>query len=252
MGCANCPKNVVNQGLVMISEPSSPDEMDNVKVFSLKKTKDQNYSTKERFTKTDTHQSSGTIRKKSTLSGIFPSTAMLREINQARTDPLSYIEKIERLKQFVVTKNNHSFLLINNANHININLKKGITTFDNCIEFLKQQSQQKCKLSPLIMKEELKIPFPINSPEISTNQDYIRNIIQFKTEENRDNFKIIDFHYDICYNNVEVSTLLQIIDDTNSNYQRRKNIFNPSAKFIGISEGTIFDNMRCYYLLFAE
>ena len=49
------------------------------------------------------------------------------------------------------------------------------------------------------MKEELKIPFPINSPEISTNQDYIRNIIQFKTEENRDNFKIIDFHYDICY-----------------------------------------------------
>ena len=133
MGCANCPKNVVNQGLVMISEPSSPDEMDNVKVFSLKKTKDQNYSTKERFTKTDTHQSSGTIRKKSTLSGIFPSTAMLREINQARTDPLSYIEKIERLKQFVVTKNNHCFLLINNANHININLKKGITTFDNCI-----------------------------------------------------------------------------------------------------------------------
>ena len=232
MGCANCPKNVVNQGLVMISEPSSPDEMDNVKVFSLKKTKDQNYSTKERFTKTDTHQSSGTIRKKSTLSGIFPSTAMLREINQARTDPLSYIEKIERLKQFVVTKNNHCFLLINNANHININLKKGITTFDNCIEFLKQQSQQKCKLSPLIMKEELKIPFPINSPEISTNQDYIRNIIQFKTEENRDNFKIID--------------------DTNSNYQRRKNIFNPTAKFIGISEGTIFDNMRCYYLLFAE
>ena len=30
MGCANCPKNVVNQGLVMISEPSSPDEMDKV------------------------------------------------------------------------------------------------------------------------------------------------------------------------------------------------------------------------------
>lgn len=254
MGCANCPKNLINQGLVMISEPSSSNEMDNVKVFSMKKTKDQmiNYSTKERFTKTDTHQSTSTIRKKSTLSGIFPSTAMLREINQARTDPLSYIPKIEQLKQFVVTKNNHCFLLINNPNHININLKKGIETFDNCIEFLKQLSRQEFKLSPLIMKEELKIPFPINSPEICTNQDYIRNIIQFKTEENRDHFKIIDFHYDICYNNVEVSTLLQIIDDTNSNYQRRKNIFNPTAKFIGISEGTIFDNMRCYYLLFAE
>lgn len=254
MGCANCPKNIVNQGLVMISESSSPDDMDNVKVFSLKKTKDQmmNYSTKERFEKTSTHQSSGTIRKRSTLSGIFPSTAMLREINQARTDPLSYITKIEYLKQFVKTKNNHCFLFLNSTNHININLKKGIEAFDNCIEFLKEISRQEHKLVPLIMKEELKIPFPINSPEICTNQDYIRNIIQFKTEENRGNFKIIDFHYDICYNNVEVSTLLQIIDDTNSNYQRRKNIFNPHAKYIGISEGTIFDNMRCYYLLFAE
>ena len=145
MGCANCPKNVVNQGLVMISEPSSPDEMDNVKVFSLKKTKDQNYSTKERFTKTDTHQSSGTIRKKSTLSGIFPSTAMLREINQARTDPLSYIPKIESLRGHIINDNENNYFLNLDSNNFDVNLRlnRGKIVFDNCILFLKNLAQKK-------------------------------------------------------------------------------------------------------------
>ena len=48
------------------------------------------------------------------------------------------------------------------------------------------------------------------------------------------------------------STTIQIIDDTNSNYQRRKNIFNPKARYIGITEGNLWDYMKCYYLLFAE
>ena len=102
------------------------------------------------------------------------------------------------------------------------------------------------------MKEELKVPFPINSPELCVNKDYIRNVIVFKAEENRDKFSIIDFHYDICYDNIELSVILQIIDDTNSNYQRRKNIFNPKARYIGITEGNLWDYMKCYYLLFAE
>ena len=86
----------------------------------------------------------------------------------------------------------------------------------------------------------------------SSNGTIASPILKFKTEENRDKFSIIDFHYDICYDNIELSVILQIIDDTNSNYQRRKNIFNPKARYIGITEGNLWDYMKCYYLLFAE
>ena len=248
MGCANCPRNITSQGVVVISEPSLPEE-DCMKIFSLEKNKENNaifsFSTKERVEK------STQILKEASLSEVFPSTAMLREINKARTNPLSYIDKIEQLKKCIVTKNNHSFLLIKNKNKININLNKGVQSFNNCVAYLRTLST-KPKLSPLVMKEELKVPFPINSPELCVNKDYIRNVIVFKTEENRDKFSIIDFHYDICYDNIELSVILQIIDDTNSNYQRRKNIFNPKARYIGITEGNLWDYMKCYYLLFAE
>ena len=230
MGCANCPRNITSQGVVVISEPSLPEE-DCMKIFSLEKNKENNaifsFSTKERVEK------STQILKKASLSEVFPSTAMLREINKARTNPLSYIDQIEQLKKCIVTKNNHSFLLLKN--------------FNNCITYLRTLST-KPKLSPLVMKEELKVPFPINSPELCVNKDYIRNVIVFKTEENRDKFSIIDFHYDICYDNIELSVILQIIDDTNSNYQRRKNIFNPKARYIGITEGNLWDYMKCYYI----
>ena len=244
MGCTNCPRNITSQGVVVISEPSLPEE-DCMKIFSLEKNAIFSFSTKERVEK------STKILKKASLSEVFPSTAMLREINKARTNPLSYIDKIEQLKKCIVTKNNHSFLLFNNKNNININLHKGVQSFNNCITYLRTLST-KPKLSPLVMKEELKVPFPINSPELCVNKDYIRNVIVFKTEENRDKFSIIDFHYDICYDNIELSVILQIIDDTNSNYQRRKNIFNPKARYIGITEGNLWDYMKCYYLLFAE
>ena len=39
MGCANCPKNSINQGLVIISEPSFSDDSDGLKVYSMDKTK---------------------------------------------------------------------------------------------------------------------------------------------------------------------------------------------------------------------
>ena len=35
-------------------------------------------------------------------------------------------------------------------------------------------------------------------------------------------------------------------------YKEYINIFNKKTKYVGISEGIINHNMRCYYLLFAE
>ena len=64
---------------------------------------------------------------------VFPSTAMLKQSNTARTEPLKYISTIEKYKMNIKTKNEHSYLYINEK--IKINLYKGITAFDDCIKF---------------------------------------------------------------------------------------------------------------------
>lgn len=177
------------------------------------------------------------------LSDCFPSVLMLKEINLARTAPVEYSKKMESLKDNIINTKLNSISSI-------VNRIKG-EPFEKCIQYLLALSKRKM-LKPLLMNENLKIPFPVQNPLLCVDKDYIKNIIMFKTEELEGSIKIIDFHYDICVSNPEISTMMQIIDDTNSNYQRRKNIFNPKAKSVGISEGTIKDNLSCYYLMFAE
>ena len=181
------------------------------------------------------------------ISDFFPTTIMLKEINLARTDPLSYAKKIENLKEKIVTVVNNIYLDVG----ISLKLFKGAERFDNCVNYLKALSKKR-KLEPLRMNEQLKVPFPIQTPLLCIDKDYIKNIILFKIEELKGKIRFIDFHYDICISNPELSTMMQIIDDTNSNFQRRNNIFNPRAKTVGITEGIIRQNMSCYYLMFAE
>ena len=250
MGCANCTHNITSNGLVVINDQSISDDL---KAFSLEK--GQFPSSKTNSTSDESNQINLLVNSSHlplSFPDIFPSTAMLKQINKARTDPLSYISIIEKYKQYIKTKNNRSYLCINRKKGLNINLYKGKEEFDNCINFLKIVAKRKKRLSPLIMKEELKIPFPVNSKENCVDREFLRNVLQFKTEENKNEFNIIDFHYDIGYDDVEISTMLQIVDDTNSNYQRRRNIFNEKAKYVGITEGSISDNIKCYYLLFAN
>ena len=181
------------------------------------------------------------------ISEFFPTTIMLKEINLARTDPLSYAKTIEKLKEKIVTVDNNTYLNVG----ISLKLSKGAERFDNCVNYLKALSKKK-KLEPLRMNEQLKVPFPIQTPLLCIDKDYIKNIILFKIEELQGKIRYIDFHYDICLSNPELSTMMQIIDDTNSNFQRRNNIFNPKARTVGITEGIIRQDMSCYYLMFAE
>jgi hypothetical protein len=254
MGCANNPQ-YEPKGIVVINEPPLSNDLDNTNFCSKPDTKQFEFSNCSAYNNNHLSFSSNSdsnVQTQKSVRHIFPSIGLLNEINKARTNPLSLIDRIEKLKKYVVTKNNRTFLYLNNNPQSSINLHKGISSFDNCIEYLKNLSQQTPPLKPLIMKEELKVPFPLNSPEICVNKDYLKNVLQFKAEENCGKLSINDFHYDICIADVGISALMQIIDDTGSDYQRRKNIFNKKTKYVGISEGIINHNMRCYYLLFAE
>ena len=66
------------------------------------------------------------------------------------------------------------------------------------------------------------------------------------------NFTIVGFHYDKSVNNVEVSTVLQIVDATGANCVRRNNILNRNATHIVISACRMKDNYYCFYLVFGN
>ena len=169
-------------------------------------------------------------------------------INKIRTNPLSMIDKIEKSKSRIFEKDNK--ILFDCGNNIYSLLNQGIRTFDDCIKLLLTQKI----LEPIELNNDLKIEFDLdeNSKKDLTSFEFMNKILQKKFEDINHKYNIIGFHYDICSDNPEISSILQIVDDTGSNYSRKKNILNSKAKYVGISFIYIKKHIVCYYLLFAN
>jgi len=251
MGCAVCSNNNNNESLKSNIILNGDDLNTNSKFPILEVKTIQN----EKLVKSKTRGRRGSYANEIHLQD-FPSNKMLKEINFARTNPLEYINTVIKYKKNITIVNGKKYLKIENDNDNNqfIKLEKGEENFDNCIDFLKEISKDKNILNPLIMNEDLKVPFPSSCPENCISQQYLQSVIIFKTSEIGNKINILDFHYDISsINNIEISTLMQIVDDTyDSNFQRRKNIFNFNAKYIGITHGNINEKLCCYYLMFGK
>ena len=171
----------------------------------------------------------------------------LKEINYARTNPQSYIPKIKKLMRSI--HNTPNGLCLRVDQRINIKLLTGRRAFESCIKFLEKQRA----LQPLFSKDEIAIDFPFERPDLCDNQFYLTQMLDKKKQElKNENMKIVNFHYDLIIPNPELSVLMQLIDDTNSKYQRRLNIFNEDAKYIGISIGKKSEGVICFYSLFAK
>lgn len=171
--------------------------------------------------------------------------SLFEEINQVRANPRSYIRKIAKYLSQIVTRNNKSFLQVNK--NIFISLSTGLLAFEDTIAFLSTLKP----MEPLHLCERLKIEIKEDNEEC-TSLNYIKNGLMNKREEINDEFTIVGFHYDKSVNNVEVSTVLQIVDDTGANSVRRNNILNRTATHIGISACRMKDNYYCFYLVFGN
>ena len=178
---------------------------------------------------------------------------MLIEINNSRKNPLSVIPKIEKYYQNIdISNKNEFFIRVDEKNKIR--LYKGKNLFIQCQNFLKKLSS----LPSFILRNEMTFPFPEIKNKISinecTNEFYLSKTLKAINEEmeKKNNIKILNFHYDIMTSNTELSVVLQIVDDTNSLFQRRNNIFRKDSKYIGINVGKISDDLFCYYLLFGK
>ncbi len=169
-------------------------------------------------------------------------------INKIRTNPMSMIDKIEKSKSRIFEKDNK--ILFDCGNNVYSLLNKGITVFDDCIKFMLTQKI----LQPIELNNDLKIEFDLqnNSKKDFTSLHYITNILKKKLEFIKNQYFIIGFHYDVCIDNPEISSILQIVDDTGNHFSRRKNILNSKAKYVGISFVYINKHIVCYYLLFAN
>ena len=173
---------------------------------------------------------------------------LFQHINKIRMNPMSIIEKVEMYKSNIFEKDGQ--ILFDCGNKIYSILTKGKIAFDDCIRFLSTQKS----IEPLELNNDLKIELTIDN-ELEKNivsYEFIEKILKKKFEELKDKYIILGFHYDICSDNTEISSILQIVDDTKNKFSRRKNILNNKVKYVGISYVYIKENIICYYLLFGN
>jgi len=181
---------------------------------------------------------------------------LFRLINAVRKDPLIMIERIGNfIKNINHDENkNKSFYLVNKKTKIN--LLKGREAFLSACEYLKELSEKiknkKFKLNDFEFIEDLKFPFPQENPTLCNTKEYISDNILLINKKGDNKYKIKGFHYDMSTNNAEISLILQIVDDNNSNGKRRNIIFDDKIKYIGISHGRVKDELFCTYLVFAS
>ena len=266
MGCKPCTeKNIINYEKESINEKNELSNKINLNYIALKTDEYiQNFSNKKSFKEKNlsnfssdcTNHIRGNIYN---LNYEFSNKLeelriqMIIEINNIRNNPQSLIPKIEKYKSKISNYGNQIFIIIDRENKLK--LSKGKIIFESCKSYL----EKKKSVSSLYLKNELTFPFPENGEnsemklEDCISEKYLTpTLIKIKNNILKYNIEINNFHYDIMNSNIELSVLLQIVDDTNSMFQRRKNIFNKNNKYIGLNIGKIEGGLFCYYLLFGK
>ena len=176
-------------------------------------------------------------------------------INLIRTDPINFIEIIKKYIEKIIKKNNMFYIEINKDFYITLN--KGKITFEECIESLKNIKNKKSFKLNDNLKFNFEEMFNNNIIEKSddieyyTSMNFLEKILIYKKNEIKKLYDIKAFHYDKGSDNTEASAVLQIVDDSQADLFRRKNLLS-NFEYIGISTLKLKDNVYCYYLLFAN
>ena len=271
MGCHLCDKkNELNIDQLNENKLNNNNEDLNDILFNINnqnnenkilKISSNNIKTKDNYEKSNSFNSTNNtlfITQKNCLENL--KILMLNEINFSRKNPKKIIERIEKYKN-CIHKNSKNEYYIKVDTYNKIKLYKGIEIFENCKTYLNNLDDI---LFPFELKNELTFPFPtlkdsnniiINtiSFEEAMNEKYLTDTLKkLKNELVLKNIDLVNFHYDIMNSNIELSVLLQIIDDTNSQFQRRKNIFMKDGKYIGINIGKVNESLYCYFLVFGK
>ena len=163
---------------------------------------------------------------------------ILEQINKIRIDPQSFIGVIEDAKSNI-SKDKFGRIIYNGK--MRIALANGESSFDDAIEFLKNADS----MEPLKYISYLTVMPPQNEKEIKDKDDLSKKVIEMING----GINIKSYWRDVI-RDPEISFLLMIVDDNGvKNGMRRKDIMNPSIKYIGISSIEINRNFVCYITL---
>jgi hypothetical protein len=171
---------------------------------------------------------------------------LIKEFNEARTNPRNYILKIKSHMKYI--KRFQGITVYENDDYPKVILNKGDNAFTECIKMLEKHR----RIPELKYCEEITIKVPDKVEEMNNKEKLAESLIA-KRNEIKDTYTGLSFHYDHSYLDSEISALLQIIDDTNTNSKRRNNILNLFHEYIGVSVGRNTINGRyMVYITFAK
>ena len=162
---------------------------------------------------------------------------IFENINSIRTNPKSYISKIESSEKNI-TKDKKDRLIY--KSNVKVALTKGLESFEEAINILKETEP----MNRLIFDPNLIIPLPDTEEDIK-DKNYLKEKVNKLIEK-----RSVKSYWRDIVKDKETSLLLSIVDDTGAKSgMKRKNILNPNIKYIGINSITIGKTFACYILL---
>ncbi len=175
------------------------------------------------------------------------SQEIFTEQNRVRTDPSSYIEKLERAKNFFREK------IFRHPAEIPIETYEGVDGITNAIEFLKTQEP----LSELKYSEELSNAakdhaIDIGSKGLSSHEGSDGNGICERVEKYIEWDGAIAENLDFCYKYAENIVMNLIIDDGSKEKHQRSHLFNKDFQFCGVGCDKHKSFKICSVIIYAK
>lgn len=167
---------------------------------------------------------------------------IVKEFNLVRSDPKSYLKKIGYYEQFMKYSDSSIVLEYENTSYT--------LSSSHAFEELNALLDSINDISPLELKQELHISIPDN-PNMIKSYDYIANQFVMKKIVLSNKYTHFSFHLTKGSLNAELSTFLQLLDDSSINRQRRNNILNENYSSIGVSIARVEENSYLCYIVFA-
>ena len=166
------------------------------------------------------------------------SKALFSQINKIRSNPQSYINFIENSKKNIMT-DKKGRLIYNGT--IKIALTRGEQAFDEAIDFLKKSKS----MEQLVFNPYLTVEMPKTANEIKYKND-----LRYKVEKMINKGIIIKSFWRDVIRDPEISFLMMMVDDTGEmSGMRRKDLLDPTMKYIGINAVEINGSFVCYITL---
>ena len=113
-----------------------------------------------------------------------------------------------------------------------------------------------CKPVNLLKNEPLlQIPFPEKDINQSSDTEYIKLILRKKINELKeinDNIQLKKFHYDINGECAEASCVMQLVDDSQNDLIRRKNILSDDINIINVNCTLLSKGIIIFYIAFGS